>query len=172
MDDTRRTYYGKYRGTVVNNIDPMQIGRLTAMVPDVLGTTPSSWAMPCLPVAGPQSGMYLVPPVGSGVWVEFEQGDIDYPIWVGCYWGGAVELPGLVKTVPPVINCVALQTTGQNGLMVSDLPGPTGGIVIKSALGATLIVNDTGIFLSNGTGASISLVGTLVTINDGALAVS
>ena len=172
MNGARRTYYGKYRGTVLNNIDPMQMGRLTAMVPDVLGLTPSSWAMPCAPVAGLQSGIYLLPPIGTGVWIEFEQGDIDHPIWVGAYWGSAAEVPALAKTVPPAINGVALQTTGQNGIVVSDLPGPTGGIMIKSALGATLIVNDTGIYLENGKGASVKMVGNVVTVNNGALVVS
>ncbi len=172
MDGDARRYYGKYRGTVLNNIDPMQMGRLMAMVPDVLGLTPSTWAMPCVPVAGLQAGVYSVPPIGSGVWVEFEQGNPDYPIWVGSYWGSAAEIPVLAKTVPPAINGLAIQTTLQNGLVISDLPGPTGGIMLKSASGATVIVNDTGIYLQNGKGASIVLVGPSVTINQGALVVN
>ena len=172
MDGDARRYYGKYRGTVLNNVDPMQMGRLMAMVPDVLGLTPSTWAMPCVPVAGLQAGMYSVPPIGSGVWVEFEQGDPDYPIWVGSYWGSAAEVPVLAKTVPPAISGLAIQTTLQNGLVISDLPGPTGGIMLKSASGATVIVNDTGIYLQNGKGASIVLVGPSVTVNQGALVVS
>ena len=82
-------YYGKYRGMVLNNIDPLQQGRLQVQVPDVAGLIPTSWAMPCVPVAGIQNGMFALPIVGSGVWVEFEQGDPDYPIWVGCFWGSA-----------------------------------------------------------------------------------
>jgi hypothetical protein len=172
MDGDARRYYGKYRGTVLNNVDPMQMGRLMAMVPDVLGLTPSTWAMPCVPVAGLQAGVYSVPPIGSGVWVEFEQGDPDYPIWVGSYWGSAAEIPALARTVPPAVNGLAIQTTLQNGLVISDLPGPTGGIMLKSASGATVIVNDTGIYLQNGKGASIVLVGPSVTVNQGALVVS
>ena len=172
MDGDARRYYGKYRGTVLNNVDPMQMCRLMAMVPDVLGLTPSTWAMPCMPVAGLQTGVYSVPPVGSGVWIEFEQGDPDYPIWVGSYWGSAAEIPALAKTVPPAINGLAIQTTLQNGLVISDLPGPTGGIMLKSASGASLIVNDTGIYLQNGKGASIVLVGPSVTVNQGALVVN
>jgi Type VI secretion system/phage-baseplate injector OB domain len=172
MDGDARRYYGKYRGTVLNNVDPMQMGRLMAMVPDVLGLTPSTWAMPCAPVAGLQAGVYSLPPIGSGVWVEFEQGDPDYPIWVGSYWGSAAEVPALAKIVPPAINGLAIQTTLQNGLVISDVPGPTGGIMIKSTSGATLIVNDTGIYLQNGKGASIVLVGPSVTVNQGALVVT
>ena len=73
-------YYGKYRGTVVNNVDPMQIGRIQAIVPDVSNIVPTSWAMPCVPVAGLQMGEFTVPPIGAGVWMEFEQGNPDYPI--------------------------------------------------------------------------------------------
>jgi uncharacterized protein involved in type VI secretion and phage assembly len=164
-------YYGKYRATVINNIDPMQIGRIQVIVPDVSNVIPTSWAMPCVPVAGIQMGVYTVPPIGSGVWVEFEQGDPDYPIWVGCFWGTAAEVPALARMVPPVLAGITLQTTLQNGLTVNDVPGPTGGIMLKSATGATIIVNDTGIYIQNGKGASIVMVGPAVTINNGALAI-
>ena len=86
---------------MINNVDPMQIGRIQAMVPDVAGFVPSSWAMPCVPVAGINMGVFTVPPIGSGVWIEFERGDPDYPIWVGGYWGSAAETPALAKAVPP-----------------------------------------------------------------------
>ncbi len=170
MSDKQK-YLGKYRGTVVNNIDPMQMGRIQAMVPDVSNLIPTTWAMPCLPVAGIQMGVYSVPPIGSGVWIEFEQGDPDFPIWVGCFYGSAAEVPALSKIAPPAVPAITLQTTLQNGLIVSDLPGPTGGIMLRSATGATLIVNDTGIYIQNGKGASITMVGPNVTINNGALVV-
>jgi len=169
--DEPKRFYGKYRGRVQNNIDPQQIGRLLV---DVAGVTPtglSSWAMPCVPVAGLQMGFYTVPPIGAGVWIEFEQGDLDHPIWVGGYWGSAAEVPTLARLVPPVIAGITMQTTLLNGLTVNDVPGPTGGIMLKSATGATLIVNDTGIYIQNGKGASIVMVGPSVTINNGALTV-
>ena len=109
--------------------------------------------MPCVPVAGIQNGMFALPMIGSGVWVEFEQGDPDYPIWVGCFWGSAAEVPALARATPPGVQAITLQTPLQNGITVSDLPGPTGGIMLKSATGATLIVNDTGIYIQNGKGA-------------------
>lgn len=163
--------YGKYRGTVVNNIDPMMIGRIQAIVPDVSSIMLTSWAMPCLPVAGIQTGFYTVPIIGSGVWIEFEKGDPDYPIWTGCFFGSAAEVPALALTVPPVIPGITIQTPLQNGLSVNDVPGPLGGVVLKSATGATVIVNDTGIYIQNGKGASIVLAGPAVTINNGALSV-
>ena len=164
-------FYGKYRGVVLNNIDPMQMNRLQVQVPDVAGLIPLSWAMPCVPVAGIQNGMVALPIIGSGVWIEFEQGDADYPICVGCFWGSADEVHVLSRAKPPALPSITFQTPLQNGLTISDLPGPTGGIMLKSATGATLIVNDTGIYIQNGKGASIVMVGPATTVNNGALSV-
>ena len=164
-------FYGKYRGLVLNNIDPMQMGRLMVQVPDVGGVMPSTWAMPCVPVAGTQNGMFALPMIGSGVWIEYEQGDMDHPIWVGCFWGSAAEVPALARLTPPAVQSITLQTPLQNGLTISDLPGPTGGIMLKSATGATLIVNDTGIYIQNGKGASLTMLGPTVNINAGALTI-
>jgi uncharacterized protein involved in type VI secretion and phage assembly len=163
--------YGKYRGLVISNIDPMQINRLQVQVLDAAGLIPVTWAMPCVPVAGIQNGMVALPMIGSGVWVEFEQGNPDYPIWVGCYWSSASEVPALAHATPPGVQAITLQTPLQNGLTVSDLPGPTGGIMLKSATGASLIVNDTGIYIQNGKGASIMMTGPTVNVNAGALTI-
>jgi uncharacterized protein involved in type VI secretion and phage assembly len=164
-------YYGKYRATVLDNIDPMQMGRIMVQVADVSNVIPSSWAMPCLPFAGIQSGFYAVPAIGSGVWVEFEQGDPDYPIWVGCYWGSAAEVPALALAAPPAIQQVVVQTTQMNTLVISDVPGPTGGIILKSTSGALIAINDIGITIDNGQGATIVMTGPSITINEGALEV-
>lgn len=169
------TFWGKYRGTVVNNVDPEQRGRLLLTVPDVLGLVPTSWAEPCAPLAGPTGppmGVYMVPPIGAGVWVEFEQGDPDHPIWVGCRWGTASDIPPLAYAGIPVAPNIVMQTVGQNSLVISDLPGPTGGLMLKSATGATIIVNDTGIYIQNGKGASLIMTGPTVTINNGALVIT
>ena len=81
-----RHFYGKYRGKVVANKDPLGIGRIQPLVPAV-APDPINWAMPCTPYAGPQEGFFMIPPVGANVWVEFEGGDPNYPIWSGCFWG-------------------------------------------------------------------------------------
>ena len=164
-------YYGKYRGMVLNNIDPLQIGRLMIQVPDIGGLIPSSWAMPCFPISGKQMGAYMIPQIGAGVWVEFEQGNTDYPIWSGCWYGSAAEVPALALAGNPVSPNIVLQTGLQNSLVISDLPGPTGGIMLKSTTGATLIVNDTGIYIQNGKGAMLTMIGPTVTINNGAFVV-
>lgn len=89
--DTNRVY-GKHQGTVMNNLDPNNLGRLQAFVPGVLGDVPTGWAKPCVPYGGPTSGFFSVPPIGAGVWIEFEAGNVSLPIWTGCYWGEG-ELP-------------------------------------------------------------------------------
>lgn len=170
------TYYGKYRGTVLNNVDPEQRGRLMLTVPDVLGPIPSSWAEPCVPLAGPSGppmGVYLVPPIGAGVWVEFEHGDPDYPIWSGCRWGAQSDIPTMAKAGNPADPNIVIQSLLQHMIMVSDMPPSpaTGGIILKSTTGAMIVVNDSGIYISNGKGASIMMVGNTVTINNGALVV-
>lgn len=176
-----RKFYGKYRGTVIDNLDPMMMGRIMVQVPDVLGEMPSSWCMPCVPAAGIQSGCFIVPPMGSQVWIEFEQGNPDYPIWTGGFWGTAADIPVFATVPPPAIpppplgQNIVLQTTGQNMLLISDsVPTPaTGGIVLKSAGGAMLVVNDSGIYITAGPGlATIWLVGPTVAINETALTIT
>jgi uncharacterized protein involved in type VI secretion and phage assembly len=161
---------GKYRGTVLNNIDPMGIGRIQVQVPDVLGDAASSWAMPCFPLAGPGMGQFHLPPKDAGVWVEFEQGDPSYPIWSGCWYGAADEVPPDAGTNPLSPN-VVLQTPGQRTLVLSDEPGGPG-LTLKHPSGASIVIDDSGVHISNGQGASISLVGPSVTINQGALSVT
>lgn len=91
-------FYGKYRGFVVDNVDPEQLGRLKIQVPSVLGTeVVTGWAMPCLPYGGEANqGFFFIPDIGAGVWVEFEEGDLEFPIWTGTFWskpGGESEVP-------------------------------------------------------------------------------
>jgi len=169
-------FYGKYRGLVVENIDPLQMGRVLLQCPDVLGAIPSSWAMPCVPAAGIQAGIFIVPPIGSQIWVEFEQGNPDYPIWTGGFWGTVVDVP-VFATAPPAIppgQNIVIQTTGENMILVSDAPPTpaTGGIVLKSVSGAMIVVNQTGIYISNGQGATITLIGPAVAINETALTIT
>ena len=168
----RKQFFGKYRGMVVSNVDPLQIGRLLVQVPDVLGPIPSSWAMPCLPFTGKQMGMWCLPQIGTGVWVEFEQGNPDYPIWSGCWYGIAAEVPALALAAPPAMPNVVIQTQAQNTLMLSDVPGPTGGILLKTTTGAFISVSDVGITISNGKGAIITLMGPTVDINMTALTIT
>jgi uncharacterized protein involved in type VI secretion and phage assembly len=164
-------YYGIYRGTVVNNVDPMFQGRIMVTVPDAGGITPSTPAMPSVPFSGKQMGAFMVPQIGATVWIQFEAGDPDKPVWTGGFWGDPAEVPAFALAGVPGNPNIVLQSMLQNALVISDLPGPTGGIMLKSTTGATIIVNDTGIYIQNGKGASIIMTGPTVTINAGALVV-
>ena len=173
MDATATAkYFGKYRATVVSTLDPMRKGRIQVLVSDVLNDLPATWALPCVAVSGLQTGVFTLPPENAEVWVEFEQGDPDYPIWVGGFWTDPANVPALAQAVPPNVFGYTIQTTLQNAFVISDVPGPTGGIMLKSTSGATLIVNDTGIYIQNGKGASITLVGPSGAINETALVVT
>jgi hypothetical protein len=67
------------------------------------------------------------------------------------------------------LQSIVLQTTQQNTLMISDTPGPTGGILLKSTTGAMISITDIGITITNGKGATILMTGPSVTVNEGAL---
>src|SRR5215475_4789839 len=104
-----RKFVGKYRATVLNNADPMQIGRIVVKCSSVLGDTPSDWAMPAFPVTGPQMGAWWLPQIGADVWIEFEQGDRSHPIWSGCWFASAAEVPALALAAPPGVSTFVIQ---------------------------------------------------------------
>jgi hypothetical protein len=161
-------FFGKYRGKVENNIDPMLLGRVQVSAPAVLGEGTMSWAMPCVPYAGSGVGLFAIPPVGANVWVEFEGGDTDYPIWSGCFWG-----VGEVPASPAVPQMKVLKTDGIT-LTLSDLPGG-GGLTIEAGPPAVpmplkVVMNASGIELSNAA-ASVKLTAASVSVNNGALEV-
>ena len=171
-----KKYFGKYRGTVLQNIDPEQKGRLLLDVPDVITLLPTTWAEPCVPLAGPTGppmGVYMVPPIGAGVWVEFEHGNPNLPIWTGCRWGSAADIPKFALLGNPADPNVVIQSLAQHMIMISDMPPSpaTGGIVLRSFSGAMIVVNDSGIYLSNGKGATIAMVGKQIDFNVGALTI-
>lgn len=91
-DSMAMRHYGKYRGQVSDNADPEGLGRLRVVVPALLNEA-AVWAMPCVPYAGDGVGLFAMPPVGAAVWVEFEAGDLDYPIWTGCFWRDSQRPP-------------------------------------------------------------------------------
>lgn len=113
-----RPFYGKYRGKVLFNIDPLMLGRIIASVPAVSGSL-LNWAMPCVPYAGPQVGFYAIPPIGANVWIEFEGGDPKYPIWTGCFWSEG-ETP--ITAAGPPEPMVKVFKTETITLILNDLP--------------------------------------------------
>ncbi|HEX6938805.1 MAG TPA: phage baseplate assembly protein V [Longimicrobiales bacterium] len=163
-------FYGKYRGIVTDNMDPLMLGRVRARVPDVLGDQESGWAMPCAPFGGNQMGLFAIPAQGAGVWIEFEHGDPDYPIWSGCWWGSAAEMPPVLLAPPPPSRKFMIRTEGGHSILLDDTPG-IGGITLETAQGAKIVINSLGIEITNGMGATIKMQGPQVTVNEGALEV-
>ena len=160
-------YYGKYRGKVANNIDPNQLGRIQVSCPDVFGDGRLAWALPCTPYAGPGVGFFAVPPQDANVWIEFEGGDPDYPIWAGCFWSDG-QVPG-----PAVATTKMLKTDGLT-VTIDDLSG-AGGVTLEVASPAVatpmkIALTSSGIEISTGS-ASVKLDPASVSLNDGALQV-
>jgi uncharacterized protein involved in type VI secretion and phage assembly len=143
--------------------------RIKATVPDVYGDGTSGWAMPCAPFGGDKVGFFALPTVGAGVWVEFEHGDPDYPIWTGCWWGAPSEIPS--KWLLPPYKKVMLVTPAGHSITLDDSPG-VGGITLETADGAKITMTSTGLEITNGMGASIKLSGPQVSVNNGALDVT
>jgi Type VI secretion system/phage-baseplate injector OB domain len=134
-----KQFWGKYRGIVVGNEDPLMLGRIQVSVPQALGEVLTAWAMPCVPYAGLQVGFCMLPPIGAGVWVEFEGGDLDYPIWVGCFWREGerpvtAELPTMRMIQTSTCKLVLNDTPGEGGFTLSVMdPAVTVPITIKAS---------------------------------------
>lgn len=168
-EDTRCEFFGKYRGQVENNVDPLQQGRVQVSCPAVLGDGSLAWAMPCSPYAGSGVGFFAIPPNGANVWVEFEGGDPDYPIWGGCFWG-----VGEAPTLPTAIPQMKMLKTDGITLTLSDVPG-AGGLTLEAGPPAVPIpvkitMDASGLTLEHGA-AKVQLDPVKVSVNNGALEV-
>ena len=160
-------YFGKYRGRVIDVDDPLKLGRIRAGVPDIFGENESGWALPSLPFTGKAAGFFVLPGVGSGVWIEFEQGDPDYPIWSGCFWTEAGEVPPGVADAKG--KKLVLQTAGGLQILLDD--SESGGITLQTSGGQKIVVTSSEIEIDNGKGAKLKLSGSQTSVNDGALEV-
>jgi uncharacterized protein involved in type VI secretion and phage assembly len=166
MSSNGTRFYGKFRGFVSDNQDPLMQGRVRARVTDVMGEDESGWAMPAAPFGGDGMGFFAIPSVGAGVWIEFEHGDPDYPIWSGAWWGSAAELPPALLTPP--YQKVMVRTHGGHTITLDDTPG-VGGIMLETSTGQKISLTALGIQIDNGMGAKIELTGPQVSVNSGAL---
>lgn len=145
-----RRFFGKYRGKVQGNKDPFHLGRVQVTVPAIYGEGRQSWAMPCTPYAGKNVGLFMIPPLNANVWIEFEGGDPDYPIWTGCFWG-VDELPQNARVEDPV-NVQVFQTEGITLTLsnISDKKGIT--LEVKQPVVSRtlkMVFDDDGIELNN-----------------------
>lgn len=135
LDRQTDRFYGKYRGTVAENQDPLKRGRIKVNAPAVLGDTESGWAEPCTPFSGTSAGFFAIPSVGSGVWVEFEAGDVSRPVWVGGWWA-AGEAPVSEKAELPDPQRKILRS--DSGLVVS-LDDSAQTITLSDGIGVNLM---------------------------------
>jgi uncharacterized protein involved in type VI secretion and phage assembly len=156
-------FYGKFRGVVSDNGDPSNLGRIKAKVPDVYGEEESGWAMPAVPYAGNSVGLFLIPPTNALVWIEFEHGDPDYPIWSGCFWADN-EVP-----VSPASADKKVLKTGAGTITLDDTEGSTS-ITIETTNSLKLKMDQQGIEISNGS-QKIMISSSSVSVDDGALEV-
>jgi Type VI secretion system/phage-baseplate injector OB domain len=131
-------FYGKYRGLVVDDDDPLGLGRLKALVPAVLGVVQTGWAAPCVPYAGTGSGLHAIPPVGAGVWIEFEGGDPSRPIWVGAWWGTGEVPPDERGTPSPPARKILRSESG----LLASLDDDRATITISDSSGSNLVSID------------------------------
>lgn len=159
LDRLRNRFYGKYRGTVVD-VDASTMC-VKATVPNVLGTVTTGWCSPCVPYAGPQVGFCMLPDIGSGVWVEFEAGDVSQPIWTGCYWVTSDIPSGLDATVKTVIT--------QAGTLAFDTTASS--VTTTGAQSQTVVLDAQGVTITDGSG-SVAVAASGVTMNGGAMVVS
>jgi uncharacterized protein involved in type VI secretion and phage assembly len=185
LDRVENRYLGKYTGFVSDNSDPENRGRLRVKVPSVLGPDViSGWALPCAPFGGQAGqGFFFVPEVGAGVWVEFEGGDPDYPIWVGTFWskpGGSTEVPApAASESPPTTKIIATKkhvvefadADNQEAIKITDVTNKntvvldSNGIAIKDQNGNQIVLAKSGIDIKDQNGNEIALTsdGTTVT---------
>lgn len=171
-------FYGKYRGFVVDNADPENLGRLNVNIPSVLGDEVTVWAMPCVPYGGDTNqGFLCIPDNEAGVWIEFEEGDLEFPIWVGTFWskpGGESELPkpndadGAEQDSvqdPPTRKII--KTKKGHTIQFEDADGDELVMIIEATNGNVVTMNKEGIKITDGTnGNDVTLNTQGITISD------
>lgn len=160
LERFRYRFYGKYRGSVTS-VDAATL-RIKAKVPSVLGTQESGWCMPCVPYAGSGVGIAFLPEQGSGVWIEFEGGDVSYPIWAGCYWRSDEQPEDAAPQVKVIV------TASGHKILLDDKAGK---ITISDANGNDVTLDSSGITLTRGS-SSVQVSDAEVNVNDGALEVT
>jgi uncharacterized protein involved in type VI secretion and phage assembly len=182
---SQERYFGKYRGLVVDNADPENRARVMVRVPSVLGSDMvSHWAEPCLPFGGlADQGLFMVPEIGAQVWVEFEEGNVNRPIWTGTVWQQAADVPSEAADRSP--NMRQLKTPSGHILSFDDSDGeeeirlyhpaeaelkidPDGVVQITDAAGATLVMNaaDSKIEVTDSNGNSLVMERSGTTVTD------
>lgn len=170
-DSVEYRFFGKYRALVVDNDDAEGLGRLKVRVPSLLGSqVVTGWAAPCVAYGGgPDRGMLFVPEVGDGVWIEFEEGDLEFPIWVGTFWSkpdDQSEVPVRIKPdgsaddtaqQPPTRKII--KTKKGHTLQFEDADGDEMVILKEATNGRVITLDKTGIAVDDGAGNRVEITG-------------
>ena len=153
-------YFGKYRGQVTDNNDPDNLGRVRAKVPRLLGEEETGWALPAFIYGGAsEQGLYAVPDVGAGVWVEFEGGDLSYPIWTGT-WFTTDAIPESATPGKKV-----LKTKSGHKIVLDD---DAGTLEMTDSNGNTVSMDSNLIKIASGSAVKIVIDAPLIELVDGA----
>lgn len=169
-------YLGKYRGTVVDNADPARLGRVKVTVPSLLGAdVATGWALPCVPVGGmPGQGWFAVPRVGAGVWVEFEEGDLEFPVVTGAFFSapdGTSEVPVAVAgdgsdegiSDPP--SRTILTTAAGHTIQIEDAEDAEMLLIREAVHGHVVLLDADGIRIADGAGNEITMTADAFTVH-------
>lgn len=173
---SRCNYNGKYKAKVVDTSDPLLKGRLLCEVA-ALPVLNLNWATPCVPYAGEGQGLFALPPMGSDVWIEFENADPDKPIWSGGYWEAGLEpsMPEAAPEAPELVNALKSKFCR---LVLNDVPG-VGGVTLGSiapvapgavtmtmdAAGLTLSVDELSLTMNPETGITLTAGETVLNLS-------
>lgn len=165
LDRVEHRFYGKYRALVVDNADPEKRGRLRLRVPSAMGNVVTGWALPCAPYGGHDGrGFFFIPEKDDGVWVEFEAGLLDFPVWVGTFWckpGGTSEAPEPASTqIPPTSKMIK---TGKHTIEFADEDGQEA-LRISDSNKNKVTLDAKGVVVEDGNGNKIRLEAGGVTV--------
>ena len=160
LEHIRGRFYGKYRG-VVTDVDAGTM-RIKASIPSVLGGVTSGWCSPCVPYAGPKVGFVMLPEKGSGVWIEFEGGDVSFPIWTGCYWNSG--------DIPDGVSADKKSIVTKAGSLHFD--NEESSVTTQVGDDHTVVLDDSGVTISAGSDHSVAVSSSGVSVNNDALEVS
>lgn len=163
--------FGKYRATVFDIKDPEKRGRIRVKCPSVIGDSTSNWCEVCVPVAiSDKNGDFFIPKEGETVWIEFEQGDVNRPIFVGNWWGDKElptdEMSGNTRIISFNGNIITfnkatkLESKDKSKVTLKD------SIEIESSGGSLISITED-IKISANSGAVVELVDGNITINCG-----